>query len=264
MALRASFSRAFRGLALCTARRKSCALLALTPSFSTPRLPGRLPFTSTLGQLIPPVPSGVNTAPSQRPDESCVTCCKLLIRENETDLSCRYTAAFALLEALWEVSCSAVLTDHLRAYCSFQGGVTTCFVNIGSDHPSIVEAIVRGKRERPNSWPRIITCPSEMTAISMADGYARVSGRPQAVFVHVDVGTQALGHGVHNASIGRVPVFIFAGLCPYDESGELPGSRNEYQHWLQEAPDQKAIVRQYCRHVGEIRTGMRHPESLIP
>jgi thiamine pyrophosphate-dependent acetolactate synthase large subunit-like protein len=94
-----------------------------------------------------------------------------------------------------------------------------------------------------------------MTAISMADGYARVTGRPQAVFVHVDVGTQALGHGVHNASIGRAPVFLFAGLCPYDDSGELPGSRNEYQHWLQEAPDQKAIVRQYCRHVGEIRTG---------
>lgn len=27
-------------------------------------------------------------------------------------------------------------------------------------------------------------------------------------------------------------------------------------HWLQEAPDQKAIVRQYCRYTGEVRTGM--------
>lgn len=140
--------------------------------------------------------------------------------------------------------------------------MTTCFVNVGSDHPSIVEAIVRGKRERPDSWPRVITCPSEMTAISMADGYARVSGRPQAVFVHVDVGTQALGHGVHNASVGRAPVFIFAGLCPYDDSGELPGSRTEYQHWLQEAPDQKGIVRQYCRHVGEVRTGINVKQTV--
>ncbi|KAI0382724.1 thiamine pyrophosphate enzyme, N-terminal TPP binding domain-containing protein [Hypomontagnella monticulosa] len=102
----------------------------------------------------------------------------------------------------------------------------------------------------------MITCPSEVTAISIADGYARVSGRPQAVIAHVDVGTQALGQGVHNASIGRVPVFIFAGLCPYTESGELPGSRTEYMHWLQEAPDQKAIVRQYCRYTGEVRTGL--------
>ncbi|KAK8122721.1 thiamine pyrophosphate enzyme, partial [Apiospora sp. TS-2023a] len=155
-----------------------------------------------------------------------------------------YTTAFALFEALWEA------------------GITACFVNVGSDHPSLLEAIVKGKRERPDSWPRMITCPSEITAISMADGYARVSGRPQAVLVHVDVGTQALGQGIHNASVGRVPVFIFAGLCPYTESGELPGSRTEYMHWLQEAPDQKAIVRQYCRYTGEVRTGLNIKQTV--
>lgn len=121
---------------------------------------------------------------------------------------------------------------------------------------------MKGKRERPGAWPKLITCPSEVTAISMADGYARVSGRPQAVIVHVDVGTQALGQGVHNASIGRVPVFIFAGLCPYTESGELPGSRTEYMHWLQEAPDQKAIVKQYCRYTGEIRSGLNVKQTV--
>lgn len=155
-----------------------------------------------------------------------------------------YTTAFALFEALWEA------------------GITACFVNVGSDHPSIIEAIVKGKRERPNSWPRMITCPSEVTAISMADGYARVSGRPQAVLVHVDVGTQALGQGIHNASVGRAPVFIFAGMCPYTESGELLGSRTEYMHWLQEAPDQKAIVRQYCRYTGEVRTGLNIKQTI--
>jgi thiamine pyrophosphate-dependent acetolactate synthase large subunit-like protein len=102
----------------------------------------------------------------------------------------------------------------------------------------------------------MITCPSEITAISIADGYARVTGRPQAVLVHVDVGTQALGQGVHNASIGRVPVFILAGLCSFTESGELPGSRTEYSNWLQDTRDQTAIVRQYCRFVGEIQSGL--------
>ncbi|KAI4927916.1 hypothetical protein J4E85_006429 [Alternaria conjuncta] len=141
-------------------------------------------------------------------------------------------------------------------------GITVCFVNVGSDHPSIIEAIVKGKRERPDKWPRFITCPSEITAISMADGYARVSGRAQAVVVHVDVGTQALGQGLHNASVGRAPVFIFAGLCPYTEAGEMTGSRTEYMHWLQEAPDQKAIVRQYCRYTGEIRTGLNVKQTV--
>jgi thiamine pyrophosphate-dependent acetolactate synthase large subunit-like protein len=48
--------------------------------------------------------------------------------------------------------------------------------------------------------------PCEITALSMADGYARISGKPQAVVVHADVGTQALGQAVHNASVARVSV----------------------------------------------------------
>ena len=49
----------------------------------------------------------------------------------------------------------------------------------------------------------------QMVAMSMADGYARVTGKPQCVIVHVDVGTQALGVGMHNASVGRCPVLVF-------------------------------------------------------
>ncbi|KAI1424864.1 thiamine pyrophosphate enzyme [Xylaria sp. FL1777] len=114
---------------------------------------------------------------------------------------------------------------HYRAW---KRGITACFVNVGSDHPSIIETIVKRKRERPHNWLRMITCPSEVITISMIDGYARVAGRPQAVLVHVDVGTQALGQGIHNASVGHVP----------------------------EAPDQKANIWQYCRYTGEVHTGL--------
>jgi thiamine pyrophosphate-dependent acetolactate synthase large subunit-like protein len=94
-----------------------------------------------------------------------------------------------------------------------------------------------------------------MVALSMADGYARLTGKPQAVIVHVDVGTQGLGAAVHNASCGRAPVLIFAGLSPYTLEGEARGSRTEYIHWIQDVPDQKQIVSQYCRYTGEIKTG---------
>ena len=96
----------------------------------------------------------------------------------------------------------------------------------------------------------------------MADGHSRVTGKPQAVIVHVDVGTQALGQGVHNASVGRAPVFIFAGLCPSTESTDIPGHRTEYMHWLQQAQDQQAIVRQYCRHTAEVRSGVSIKHSV--
>lgn len=118
-----------------------------------------------------------------------------------------------------------------------------------------MEAIVKGQREKPNDFPKIITCPSEMVALSMADGYARLTNSPQCVIVHVDVGTQALGPAVHNASCGRAPVLIFAGLSPFTIEGEMRGSRTEFIHWIQDVPDQTAIVRQYCRYTAEIKTG---------
>ncbi|CAJ2510281.1 Uu.00g061810.m01.CDS01 [Anthostomella pinea] len=148
-----------------------------------------------------------------------------------------YTASFAFFEAIWEA------------------GITHCFVNLGSDHPSIIEAIVKGQRENRESFPRIITCPNEMVAMSMADGYARLTGKPQCVIVHVDVGTQGLGAAVHNASTGRAPVLVFAGLSPFTLEGEMRGSRTEYIHWIQNVPDQTQIVGQYCRYAAEIKTG---------
>ena len=101
----------------------------------------------------------------------------------------------------------------------------------------------------------MITCPNEMVALSMADGYARLTGTPQCVIVHVDVGTQGLAAAVHNASCGRAPVLIFAGLSPFTIEGEMRGSRTEYIHWIQDVPDQKQIVSQYCRYSAEIKTG---------
>src|SRR5215468_10357314 len=113
-----------------------------------------------------------------------------------------YTGSTALLEAL------------------AQAGVSYLFANFGSDHPALIEAIAEA-RARGTAIPAVITCPNEMVALSCAHGHAQVSGRAQAVLVHVDCGTQALAGAVHNAARGRVPVFIFAGLSPFTQEGEL-------------------------------------------
>ncbi|KAL8805866.1 MAG: hypothetical protein Q9200_005255, partial [Gallowayella weberi] len=122
--------------------------------------------------------------------------------------------------------------------------------------------MVKGKKERKDKFPRFITCPNEMVALSMADGYARYTSKPQCVIVHVDVGTQGLGAAVHNASCGRAPVLIFAGLSPYTCDGEYRGSRTEYIHWIQDVPDQKQIVGQYCRYTGELKGG-RNVKQMV-
>jgi len=147
-----------------------------------------------------------------------------------------YTASSAILDALVE------------------GGVEYLFANFGSDHPGLIEAIAQA-RAANKPCPKVITCPTEMVAMSAAHGYAQATGRAQAVLVHVDCGTQALGGAVHNAAKGRVPVLIVAGSSPATQEGEARGSRNEFIQWIQDVPDQRGLVRGYVRYENEIRIG---------
>jgi acetolactate synthase I/II/III large subunit len=165
-----------------------------------------------------------------------------------------YTTSTAFLEALAEA------------------GVRYIFANLGSDHPGLIEALAQvsaesgaalaagsggleGSPPRDSRVPRLIVCPHETVALSAAHAYASVSRQPQAVFVHVDAGTQNLGGAVSNVMRGRVPVLIFAGAAPVTIAGELPAGRNEFIHWLQDVPDQRGILRGYVKYDYEIRTG---------
>ncbi|BGP20257.1 hypothetical protein JCM10213_003066 [Rhodosporidiobolus nylandii] len=141
-------------------------------------------------------------------------------------------------------------------------GITHAFVNLGSDHPALLEAFAHRKKYGLPSL-EVITSPNEMVALSAAQGYAQVTGKPAAVLVHVDCGTQALAGAVHNVSTCRTPVLIYAGASPYTENGELAGSRNEFIHWLQNAVDQPQILRQYMRHVGEIRSSKNAQQVVL-
>ena len=133
-------------------------------------------------------------------------------------------------------------------------GVSYLFANFGSDYPAMLEALATaaatGRRV-----PQLVTCPAEMVALSAAQGAAQATGRAQAVLVHVECGTQALGGAIHNVARARTPVLIFAGASPFTQAGELPGSRNEFIHWLQDVRDQRGIVRGYVKYDNEIRTG---------
>lgn len=133
-------------------------------------------------------------------------------------------------------------------------GVSYLFVNLGSDHPGLVEAIAEA-RAHGRRVPAVITCPNEMVALSAAQGHAQVSGRAQAVIVHVECGTQSLAGAVHNVAKARVPVLIFAGASPFTQFGEMTGSRNEFIQWIQDVHDQRGLVRGYMKYDNEIRTG---------
>ena len=132
-------------------------------------------------------------------------------------------------------------------------GVRYIFANLGSDHTGLIEAIAAAKATG-KPVPALVTCPTEMVALSAAHSYAQVSGAAQAVIVHVECGTQSLAGAMHNAAKGRVPVLIFAGASPFTQHGELMGSRNEFIHWIQDVHDQRGLVRGYTKYDHEFRS----------
>ena len=130
-------------------------------------------------------------------------------------------------------------------------GVDYLFANAGTDFAPLIEAYAR-RQANGLPFPRPITVPHEIPAVAMAHGHAMVSGKPQAVMVHVIVGAaNALG-GVINAARSQVPILFTAGRTPITEQGML-GSRDRQIHWAQEAFDQAGLAREFVKWDYELR-----------
>ena len=102
--------------------------------------------------------------------------------------------------------------------------------------------------------PKPITVPHEFVAVSMAQGYAMITGEPQVVMVHVIVGTGNASAAVMNASRLNVPMIFSAGRTPLTEEG-MRGSRSNFIHWGQESFDQGSLLREFTRWDYELRNG---------
>jgi acetolactate synthase-1/2/3 large subunit len=79
-----------------------------------------------------------------------------------------------------------------------------------------------------------------------------MTGRPQAVMVHVNVGTANTINNLTNLSRDRVPLILAAGRTPITEKGTF-GSRSRPIHWAQEMFDQAGMVRELVKWDYELR-----------
>lgn len=135
-------------------------------------------------------------------------------------------------------------------------GVDYFFANPGTDFPPIVEAFTRAaKTNMP--VPKAILVPHENLAVGMAHGAYLMTGRPQAVMVHVNVGTANTINNLANLSRERAPFLLAAGRSPITESGQF-GARMRQIHWGQEMFDQAGMVREFVKWDYELRV----PEQI--
>jgi len=139
-------------------------------------------------------------------------------------------------------------------------GVEYLFANAGTDFAPLIEAYAK-RGAQGQAAPRPITVPHEIPAVAMAHGYAMVTGRAQAVMVHVIVGAGNAVGGIINAARANVPMLFSAGRNPITEGGHS-GSRDRPIHWAQESFDQAAMVREFVKWDYELRSAS-HLETVV-
>lgn len=111
-------------------------------------------------------------------------------------------------------------------------GVENIFFNPGIDTVPVQVTISRFK-EQGKRTPGLVLCLDESVAMHAAHGYYMVSGGPQVVLVHRELGTLQVGGALLNAQWGRIPVVLCAG------SAATVGRMT----WKQEPYDQGNMVR---------------------
>jgi acetolactate synthase I/II/III large subunit len=134
-------------------------------------------------------------------------------------------------------------------------GVEYLFANAGTDFAPLVEAFAKATRTG-TPVPKPVIATHENLALSMAHGYAMVTGRVPAVMVHVSVGTANGVCAAFNAARENVPMLFTAGRSPLTEEG-MAGARDVYIHWAQEMFDQAGMVREIVKWDYELRNGQQ-------
>ena len=143
------------------------------------------------------------------------------------------------------------LADHGTGYF---------FANPGTDFPPIVEAYARAKKTNAKV-PQPVLVPHENLAVAMAHGAYLMTGHPQAVMVHVNVGTANTLNNLTNLSRDRIPLILAAGRTPITEKGSF-GSRSRPIHWAQEMFDQAGMLRELVKWDYELRNGSQVVDAV--
>jgi len=93
-----------------------------------------------------------------------------------------------------------------------------------------------------NATPQMLLCLHEESAVAIAHGYAKVTGKAMAVAVHSNVGLFHATMAIFNAWCDRMPVIILGATGPVDAAKRRP-----WIDWIHTAADQGAIIRNYTK-----------------
>jgi thiamine pyrophosphate-dependent acetolactate synthase large subunit-like protein len=129
---------------------------------------------------------------------------------------------------------SDVVADALRAT-----QVPYIALNPGASYRGLHDSLVNylGNRQ-----PQMLLCLHEESAVAIAHGYAKVTGKAMAVAVHSNVGLMHATMAIFNAWCDRMPIMMLGATGPVDAVKRRP-----WIDWIHTAADQGALIRGYSK-----------------
>ena len=129
---------------------------------------------------------------------------------------------------------SDVVAETLRAL-----DIPYIALNPGASYRGLHDSLVN---YLGNERPQMLLCLHEESAIAIAHGYAKVTGRAMAAAVHSNVGLMHATMAIFNAWCDRMPVIVLGATGPVDAPQRRP-----WIDWIHTARDQGALVRGYTK-----------------
>ena len=145
---------------------------------------------------------------------------------------------------------SDVVAETLRAL-----QVPFIALNPGASYRGLHDSLVN---YLGNVQPQMLLCLHEESAVAIAHGYAKVTGRPMAAAVHSNVGLMHATMAMFNAWCDRVPVLVLGATGPVDAPKRRP-----WIDWIHTASDQGALIRQYTKWDDQPASAEAARESLL-
>ena len=128
---------------------------------------------------------------------------------------------------------SDVIVDLLHAY-----ELPYAALNPGASYRGLHDSIVNYGGNKP----LMMLCQHEETAVQIAHGYAKASGKPMVAILHNLVGLLHANMAIYYAYADRAPVFIIGATGPMDETKRRPRI-----DWIHTALVQGEAVRAYTK-----------------
>jgi len=109
-----------------------------------------------------------------------------------------------------------------------------------------------------NRNPQMVICLHEEHAVSIADGYGKVTEEPMAVALHSNVGLMHATMPIFNAWCDRTPMIIFGATGPVDAYRRRP-----WIDWIHTSKDQASMIRNYTKWDDQPASPQAAVESVL-